>query len=145
MGSGRGLGLDIGPRILNPGRPRPGQELNIGLPACALQAKSQSSLMKTASVTQSKNGLSGLLRSVRAGQSVLILDRDVPVARLEPVAAGSLPDEPRLQALERQGLVRRNPSVPDLASRLSRLPAPKARPGRGALASLLAERREEQR
>lgn len=98
--------------------------------------------MKTASVTKSKNGLSGLLRRVRAGQSVLILDRDVPVARLEPVAAGSLPDEPRLQALERQGLVRRNAPVTDIMAKLRRLSAPKNRKGHRAVAALLAEREE---
>ncbi len=72
--------------------------------------------MRTVRVTQLKNGLNGLLRSVRAGESVLILDRDVPVARLEPVAAGSLPDERRLQALARQARVRGNPAVADIAA-----------------------------
>ena len=57
--------------------------------------------MKTATVTESKNRLSELLRSAKAGKGVLIFDRDVPVARLEPVAADSLPDDVRLLALER--------------------------------------------
>lgn len=84
--------------------------------------QSESGHMKTARVTQSKNGLSGLLRTVREGRSVLILDRGVPVARLEPVTAGSLPDDARLLGLERQGLVRRNPG----AGRLLRLHALRA-------------------
>jgi antitoxin (DNA-binding transcriptional repressor) of toxin-antitoxin stability system len=63
--------------------------------------------MKTVAVTESKNGRSELLRAVKAGQGVLILDRDVPVARLEPVAAGTLVDDARLLGLERQGLIRR--------------------------------------
>ena len=76
--------------------------------------------MKTASVPQSKDALSRLLRFVKAGKSVLILDRDVPVARLEPVAASALPDDVRLRTLEGQGLIRR-PLVADP-------PAPGARP-----------------
>jgi prevent-host-death family protein len=64
--------------------------------------------MTTASVTQAKNNLSKLLKKVRHGESVLILDRNVPVARLEPLAAGSKEaDEARLIELERQGLLKR--------------------------------------
>lgn len=100
--------------------------------------------MKTASVTQSKNGLSGLLRSVRAGKSVLILDRDVPVARLEPVAGGSLPDDARLRGLERQGLIRHNRAANPVA-KLRNLPAPKLARGKSAVDALLAERAEDAR
>jgi antitoxin (DNA-binding transcriptional repressor) of toxin-antitoxin stability system len=98
--------------------------------------------MKTASVTESKNELSRLLRSVRAGKSILIMDRDVPVARLEPVAGGTLPDEPRLAALERQGLLRRNRQTGGVIARLKQLPAPKVKTGASAVAVLLAEREE---
>lgn len=98
--------------------------------------------MKTISVSQLRTGLSGILRSVRSGRSLLILDRRGPVAWLEPVAAGSLPDELRLRALERRGLVRRNSVVANLAARLSRLPFPKSRQGPGALPILLSERRK---
>jgi len=101
--------------------------------------------MKTASVTESKNGLSGLLRRVRAGKSVLILDRDIPVARLEPVAAGTLPDEQRLRGLERQGLLRRSRQAGDCAARLRKLPAPALPKGRSAIQALLAERDESSR
>lgn len=64
--------------------------------------------MTTASVTEAKNNLSKLLKRVRHGESVLILDRNVPVARLEPLAAGSgEADEARLLELERRGLLKR--------------------------------------
>ena len=98
--------------------------------------------MKTASVPQSKDALSRLLRFVKAGKSVLILDRDVPVARLEPVAASALPDDVRLRALERQGLIRR-PLVadPPLAG-LKAMPRPRLRAGRSAVEAVLAERAE---
>lgn len=100
--------------------------------------------MKTASVTESKNELSKLLRSVRAGKSVLIMDRDVPVARLEPVNSLSLPAEPRLLALERQGLLRRGKGG-DALVRLSKLSMPKVKAGRSAVAAVLAEREESSR
>jgi antitoxin (DNA-binding transcriptional repressor) of toxin-antitoxin stability system len=98
--------------------------------------------MKTATVTESKNGLSELLRAAKAGQGVLILDRDVPVARLEPVAADTLPDDVRLRALERQGLIRRPPEAGPLLAKLADLPAPRLKSGASVVAALLAEREE---
>lgn len=96
--------------------------------------------MKTATVTESKNGLSGLLRSVRAGNGVLILDRDVPVARLEPVAADTLPDDVRLRGLERQGLIRRPQRAGSVWEKLKAMPAPRLKAGTSAVAALLADR-----
>lgn len=98
--------------------------------------------MKTATVTESKNGLSELLRSARAGKGVLILDRDVPVARLEPVAADTLPDDVRLLGLERQGLIRRPQKSGSVWDKLNGMPAPKLKTGASAVAALLAEREE---
>lgn len=98
--------------------------------------------MKTATVTESKNGLSELLRSARAGKGVLILDRDVPVARLEPVAADTLPNDVRLLALERQGLIRRPLLAGSVWEKLKNAPAPKLKAGASAVATLLAEREE---
>jgi prevent-host-death family protein len=64
--------------------------------------------MTTASITQAKNNLSKLLKKVRHGESVLILDRNIPVARLEPLAPGSSEaDEAQLLDLERRGLLKR--------------------------------------
>jgi len=73
-----------------------------------LHGSSHSSLMTTASVTEAKNNLSKLLKKVRQGESVLILDRNVPVARLEPLSPGSgEADEAKLLDLERRGLLKR--------------------------------------
>ena len=55
--------------------------------------------MQTASITEAKNNLSKLLKKVRHGQSILILDRNVPVARLEPLASGS-PESDEARLLE---------------------------------------------
>jgi prevent-host-death family protein len=61
--------------------------------------------MKRATITEAKNGLSALIDRVKAGETILITDRGVPVARLEPaVTAGD--DEGRLARLERAGIIR---------------------------------------
>lgn len=98
--------------------------------------------MRTATVTESKNCLSELLRAAKAGHGVLILDRDVPVARLEPVVADSLPDDLRLLALERQGLIRRPCESGSVVERLKEFPAPRLKAGRSAVEAVLAEREE---
>ena len=41
--------------------------------------------MKSAGIAELKNRLSYYLRFVRRGQSVLVLDRDLPIARIDPV------------------------------------------------------------
>ena len=97
--------------------------------------------MKIASITETKNNLSALLDKVRSGETVLIVDRGRPVARLEsvvPEAADVL--DGRLARLERQGFLRRAAEPPPgelLASR-----PPKARPGASILRELLEERRQ---
>lgn len=94
--------------------------------------------MKTASITEAKNGLSALIDRVRAGESVLITDRGVPVARLEPMA--DYPDlDGRIARLERAGLVRRG-AAPVRLDQLSR-PAPKLRAGVSVVDAVLEERR----
>jgi prevent-host-death family protein len=60
------------------------------------------------SVPEAKNNLSKLLRRVREGESILILDRKIPVARLEPLPRGSKEaDEAHWADLERRGLAKR--------------------------------------
>jgi len=61
--------------------------------------------MRRATVTEAKNGLSALLVRVKAGETILITDRGVPVARLEPVSP--VHGDAKLARLEREGLVRR--------------------------------------
>jgi prevent-host-death family protein len=97
--------------------------------------------MKTATISETKNNLSALLERVRAGESVLILDRETPVARLEPVRHGKdAHEEARLGKLEREGKLRRGTGKPSPAV-LRSLPV---RPASGAdlLKALLEEREE---
>ncbi len=94
--------------------------------------------MKTATLTETKNQLSALIDQVRHGETILVLDRGRPVARIESASSGTVDAEGRLARLERQGVVRRAP-LPPLRDLLIQ-EAPKARDGATALAALLEER-----
>ena len=63
--------------------------------------------MKTATISHAKNHLSELLAGVKRGESVLILERDRPIARIVPVEASEREDGERLADLERRGIIRR--------------------------------------
>jgi prevent-host-death family protein len=99
--------------------------------------------MVTASISEAKAKLSALLDRVRAGETVTITDRGVPVAQLTPLPPRSEVDwEARLDRLERAGIVRRPKEKLDVGWLLSR-PLPKAR--ESVLEALLEERRESER
>lgn len=94
--------------------------------------------MRVVTITEAKNGLSALIDEVQTGESVVIVDRGRPVARLETaVAMTSGDDDGRLARLQRSGIVRMSagpvagPGTPATV-----------RPGTGASAldSLLEER-----
>jgi len=97
--------------------------------------------MKTASITETKNRLSALIDQVRQGETIVVLDRQVPVARLEPVRPLAEPlGTGSLSQLERAGLLRRG---------LGALPAgflerrlPKLTRRASAVAALLRERED---
>ncbi len=94
--------------------------------------------MKTATITEAKNGLSALIDKVRSGESIVILDRGTPVARLEPVADRPDPTG-RLRRLERAGIVRVGTAAPPLE--LLRGPAPQLKARSSAVEAVLDERR----
>ena len=95
--------------------------------------------MLIATITDAKNQLSALIDRVRAGESVLIVDRGIPVARLESAVGSNLDADGKIARLERAGAVRaaREPPAMDL---LSREP-PAVRLGASAVQALLEERR----
>ncbi len=94
--------------------------------------------MGIATITQAKNGLSALLDRVRGGETIVIVDRGTPIARLEPIAAH--PDQTgRLNRLERAGLVRVGTATPPVD--LLREPAPPLPDGVSAVEMVLEERR----
>jgi len=95
--------------------------------------------MKTATITEAKNGLSALIDRVKAGDSVVILDRGRPVARLEPVLDQADPGG-RLARLVRAGIVSVGSAAPpvDLIDR----PGPAVKLGLSAVGAVLDERSE---
>ena len=96
-------------------------------------------IMKTASISELKNSLSAFLAVVRSGESVLVLDRDVPIAIIERVVDGVHGDARALK-LERAGLVRRPVGVRPLDLKALRRPAPKS--SASVLQALIEGRRE---
>lgn len=92
--------------------------------------------MRSASVSVAKNSLSALLRRVQRGESILITDRGIPIARLEPVTTAGA--SVALASLVREGLVvpaKRSPSLDVLD-----LPLPPLSRGVSASALLIEER-----
>ena len=93
--------------------------------------------MKRATITEAKNGLSALLDQVRAGETILILDRGVPVARIEPISAS--PDQTgRIERLVRAGVLRPGVGAPPLD--LARRPGPRPKNGASIVQAVLDER-----
>ncbi|HWZ71354.1 MAG TPA: type II toxin-antitoxin system prevent-host-death family antitoxin [Casimicrobiaceae bacterium] len=92
--------------------------------------------MKSATISETKNKLSQLLARVKRGESVLILERDRPIARIVPVEAAETSDDERLAELERRGALRRAAIAP-----LKKLPPPIKLPrGVSLLEALLQDR-----
>jgi antitoxin (DNA-binding transcriptional repressor) of toxin-antitoxin stability system len=66
--------------------------------------------VKKAKIAELKNNLSRYLEYVKGGGTVLVLDRDQPVAHIVPVARRqpeATDADARLARLERRGLIRR--------------------------------------
>lgn len=96
--------------------------------------------MKTASVSEAKNRLSAYLELVKRGETVLITDRNVPVAQivpLEPPAKGD--DQAWLREMERKGII--TPPKKRGVAKLLLTPPPKLPKGVSVLEALLEERR----
>ena len=104
--------------------------------------------MIRATISEVKNGLSAYLRRVSSGESVLVLDRRTPVARIVPVGraleharhADDADEEARIERLERAGVLSRR----SFEGPLDVLGQPFRR-GAGILEALLDERADERR
>jgi prevent-host-death family protein len=98
--------------------------------------------MKIASITETKNNLCALLDAVRHGSSVLILDRNEPVARIEPAGRFATPKtQEQMRSLERRGLIRRPSRAIDASFFHSTLPRTKDRSS--VVAALVEERKDD--
>lgn len=94
--------------------------------------------MGTTTITEAKNKLSALIDRVQAGESITILERGRPVARLEPIVEQEDPTG-RLARLERAGIIKRGTGAPPLE--LMRTPGPKLKSGYSLVDAVIEERR----
>jgi prevent-host-death family protein len=94
--------------------------------------------METASISEVKNGLSAIIDRVKGGESIVVTDRGIPVAVIEPMSARVDLDD-RLARLERAGLLKRGSGV--VPVELLRTPGPKLEQGHTLVEAVLEERR----
>ena len=94
--------------------------------------------MKTTTVSKLKASLSKYLRSVKAGEEVLVTERGRPIAKLTPAESSEmLPDE--LIEMEKQGLIKLGPGK--LPKGFWKLPRPND--PKGLVAKAVLREREE--
>jgi prevent-host-death family protein len=97
--------------------------------------------MKTVKIAELKNNLSRYVEYVRGGGTVLVFDRNDPVAQIIPLQRAeerrATEDEERLTRLERRGLIRRG-GAGGVPHRLGRRKLPRVRGS--VLQDLLSER-----
>jgi antitoxin (DNA-binding transcriptional repressor) of toxin-antitoxin stability system len=98
--------------------------------------------MEKATVSKLKDNLSAYLRKVRAGQTVIIYDRDVPIACIERIEASGRGTD-RLALLKAQGVAR--PPTRILSSKELRTLLPERLPRRARLGEALRDERSEGR
>jgi prevent-host-death family protein len=94
--------------------------------------------MKTTSVSKLKASLSEYLKSVKAGEEVLVTERGRPIAKLCPMSHSDLLPE-HLTEMERQGLLKRG--VGKLPKNFWDLPRPKD--PKGLVRKAVLQEREE--
>ncbi len=96
--------------------------------------------MATVSISETKAKLSALLDRVKAGETVTITDRGVPVAQLVPLNGSEDVDwDARMESLERRGLIRRPKKKLDMRAFLDAHPPVQVEGS--VLEDLLEERR----
>lgn len=93
--------------------------------------------MEAASISEVKNGLSAIIDRVKGGESIVVTDRGIPVAVIEPVTHLDLGDH--LARLERAGLLTRAKGT--LPDDFFNLGGPALPEGIDLVESILEERR----
>lgn len=93
--------------------------------------------MQTANIATAKNQFSRLIEQVKQGESILITERNRPVARLEPL----LSHDTELEALHALGLLSPPKSRLDVAAFLS-MPKPSLAAGASLSQAIISEREE---
>jgi antitoxin (DNA-binding transcriptional repressor) of toxin-antitoxin stability system len=95
--------------------------------------------VKKARIAVAKNTLSRLIDDVKRGETILILDRDTPVARLEPISRDPDLATDRMADLVKRGIVA-PPRKPLPAGAFTDRPLPTLPPGASSVRALLEER-----
>ncbi len=98
--------------------------------------------MRQVSVTEAKNGLSGLLAEVGRGEVVLIMHRGIPVARIEPYRTSELDHDAVVADLIGRGIAD-PPESPCELDELAAMPSPCLPDGVSASRLIPAERADE--
>lgn len=93
--------------------------------------------MESANIAVAKNQFSRLIDRVKRGESILITERNQPVARIEPLVSQSK----TLQALHSCGLLAPPTARLDLAGLLA-MPAPKLSAAQSLSQAVIDEREE---
>jgi prevent-host-death family protein len=100
--------------------------------------------MRTVTISRLKNELSAFLELAKRGETIVVLDRTVPVARIVSAVSseGKVADEDeiRLRRLEAAGVIRRGAPA-KIREALKRGPV-KLKSGGDVMRALLAEREE---
>ena len=94
--------------------------------------------MKSVNIADLKNRLSAYLNDVKAGEEILVRDRDQPVARIVPLARSRNEDE-QLLSLASQGKLRLGEG--NLEESFWRMPAPRV--SAAALRRAIQQERDE--
>ncbi len=95
--------------------------------------------MNKANISYTRNHLSEILARVKEGESILILDRTQPVARLEPATASPRGEADGIADLVRRGLVK--PARERINSKaLGAMPLPSIHGSGDILNALMADR-----
>jgi antitoxin (DNA-binding transcriptional repressor) of toxin-antitoxin stability system len=97
-------------------------------------------IMKIASISELKDGLSAHLELVRSGELVVVTDRKSPVATLERIAPGTLAGE--TAGLVSEGIAAPRKTLLDVQAFLT---MPPGRSQVGLAAAILDDRQEEER
>src|SRR6266851_6841728 len=93
---------------------------------CLRGIYSHNGVMKNARISELRDGLSEYLARVRKGETVIVFDRDTPIARIEPIPPGhALPEW--LREAERLGVVR-----PPRVRHPAKIPLPPPKPSKPA-------------
>ena len=95
--------------------------------------------MERVSISQLKDQLSAYLKKVRAGETLLVMDRNAPIARIDPIQR-SEDEAGKIARLEAAGVLLPPKGPPLTVEELRSLRV--VAPGAGVLEALLEERRE---